>query len=106
MRRTFRFFWILLRCPGLQAPKRSKEDIAREIAERDKVRQGPICVLKTVELCRSYEVAADRETKRIELRSRQRKCLHLYHYMIHLVFGFMHVRFISPPQPAHTSDMR
>jgi hypothetical protein len=76
------------------------------IAARDKVRQGPICVLKTVELCRSYEVAADRETKRIELRSRQRKCLHLYHYMIHPVFGFMHVRFISPPQPAHTSDMR
>ena len=69
-----------------------KEDIARQIAARDKVQQGSICVLKTVELCRSYEVGADRQTQRIELRSRQRKCLHLYHYMIHPVFGFMHVR--------------
>ena len=69
-----------------------KEDIARQIAARDKVRQGSICVLKTVELCRSYEVGADRQTQQIELRSRQRKCLHLYHYMIHPVFGFMHVR--------------
>ena len=69
-----------------------KEDLARRIAARDKVQQGSICVLKTVELCRSYEVARDHKTQQIELRSRQRKCLHLYHYMIHPVFGFMHVR--------------
>lgn len=76
----------------LPSSRDRKEDLAREIAARDKVQQGAICVLKTVEPCRSYEVASDRQTQRIELRARQRKCLHLYHYMIHPVFGFMHVR--------------
>jgi hypothetical protein len=69
-----------------------KEDIAREIAARDQVKQGTICVLKTVELCRSYGVAGNRQTRQIELQRRDRKCLHLYHYLIHPVFGFMHVR--------------
>ena len=36
----------------LSSSKGNKEDIAREIAARDEVRQGTICVLKTVELCR------------------------------------------------------
>jgi hypothetical protein len=69
-----------------------KEDIARDILARDNVQHGTICVLKTVELCRSYEVAADHRSQRIELRPRPRKCLHLYHYLLHPVFGFMHVR--------------
>ena len=69
-----------------------KEDIAREIAAGDGVKEGTICVLKTVELCRSYEVSRNAQTHQIELRRRQRKCLHLYHYLIHPVFGFMHVR--------------
>ncbi len=69
-----------------------KEEIARSIAARDGITEGTICVLKAVEPCRSYEVAPNPQTQRIELRSRQRKCLHLYHYMIHPVFGFMHVR--------------
>lgn len=76
----------------LRSSQDRKEDIAREIAARDNVRQGTICVLKTVELCRSYEVAANHRSQRIELRPRPRKCLHLYHYLIHPVFGFMHVR--------------
>jgi hypothetical protein len=76
----------------LRSSQDRKEDIARGIVERDNVRQGTICMLKTLELCRSYEVAADYRTQRIELRQRPRKCLHLYHYLIHPVFGFMHVR--------------
>ena len=69
-----------------------KDDIAREIAQRDRIEEGTICVLKTVEFCRSYEVSGNRQTRQIELRPRQRKCLHLYHYLIHPVFGLMHVR--------------
>jgi hypothetical protein len=76
----------------LRSSQDRKEDIARGLAARDHVRQGTICVLKTLELCRSYEVAADHRTQRIELRARTRKCLHLYHYLLHPVFGFMHVR--------------
>jgi hypothetical protein len=69
-----------------------KEDQARSIMTDDRVREGSICVFKTLELCRSYEIVRNHGTQRIELQSRQRKCLHLYHYMIHPVFGFMHVR--------------
>lgn len=76
----------------LPSSRDRKEEIARDIAVRDGITAGLICVLKTVELCRSYEVAPNPQTQQIELRSRQRKCLHLYHYLIHPVFGFMHVR--------------
>jgi hypothetical protein len=76
----------------LSSSKGDKEDIVREIAARDQVRQGTICVLKTVELCRSYAISANAQTHQIELRRRNRKCLHLYHYLIHPVFGFMHIR--------------
>ena len=30
--------------------------------------------------------------KRLELVGEPRKCLHLYHYLIHPLFGFMHLR--------------
>jgi hypothetical protein len=76
----------------LPGSKDDKEALAREIAAKDRVQQGTICVLRTVELCRSYEVFRNAQTQQIELRARNRKCLHLYHYLIHPVFGFMHVR--------------
>jgi hypothetical protein len=69
-----------------------KEDVAREIARRDGIRDGLICVLSCVEPCLSFEVHKSRERKRLEIQSRQRKCLHLYHYFLHPVFGFMHAR--------------
>jgi hypothetical protein len=59
-----------------------KEDVARQIAERDGIREGLICILTCVEPCRSYEVHRDRSQKKLVLESRLRKCLHLYHYWI------------------------
>lgn len=69
-----------------------KDDLARQIAEEDGIQSGLICVLKSVEPCLSYDVRGNRGTQQIELCLRERKCLHLYHYMIHPVFGFLHVR--------------
>jgi hypothetical protein len=51
-----------------------------------------ICILKALEPCLTYDVRGNRETHQIELCLRQRKCVHLYHYLIHPVFGFLHVR--------------
>jgi hypothetical protein len=76
----------------LSRPGVSKEDVARQIAERDGIKDGLIAVLTSVELCQSYEVYRNRQTRHIELQSRTRKCLHLYHYFQHRQFGFMHVR--------------
>lgn len=70
----------------------SKEDLARSIARRDHIDQGLITVLSAVEPCTAFEVHCDRQAKSIEIRSRQRKCLHLYYYLMHPLFGFMHVR--------------
>jgi len=69
-----------------------KEDVAREIAERDGIRQGLICVLTCVEPCWSYTVGPNAETKRLELRGGHLKCLHQYFYFQDPVVGFMHAR--------------
>ena len=70
----------------------NKEATARAIARRDAIEQGLICILTTVEPCLSYEIVRDRDCKTLELYPRHRKCLYLYHYQVHPVFGFMHAR--------------
>ena len=79
----------------LPSPRACKEDVAREIARRDSVDKGLICVLTSVEPCRSFEVFRNRAKKRIELQPRTRKCLFLYHYWFDPVFGFMSARIQS-----------
>jgi hypothetical protein len=71
----------------------SKEDIAREIAARDRIKNGLMCVLRSVDPCTSFEITHNRDTRKLEIAYRKRKCLHLYHYQIHPVFGFMHAAF-------------
>lgn len=70
----------------------SKESRAREIAERDKVTEGLVCVLSTVEPCRSFDVKPNHKTHKLEVVSRKRKCLHYYLYLIDPEFGWVHVR--------------
>ncbi len=70
----------------------SKEDHARTIARQDGVEQGLICILTAVEPCLSYDIIRDRKARHLHLRPRHRKCLYLYHYQIHPIFGFMHAR--------------
>lgn len=79
----------------LPSSKTGKEDMAREIAKRDGINDGLICVLTSVEQCRSYEIHRNKEKKHIEIDPRIRKCLFLYHYWIDPVFGFMHARIQS-----------
>src|SRR4051812_32194212 len=76
----------------LANPSASKEDVARSIARRDGVAAGLVCVLSAVEPCWSFDVHRDRAKKKLELVSRYRKCLHLYHYGIDPDVGLMHVR--------------
>ena len=75
--------------PSCRTPK---EPIARQRAAEDGVTKGPICTLSCVEPCVSYEIFRNRGTQRLELKPRRRQCLHLYHYFIHPVFGFMSAR--------------
>jgi len=69
-----------------------KEEVAREIAARDHVQRGLICVLSCVEPCVSFDILRCRDNRELQLQRRQRKCLHLYHYWKDPEIGFMHGR--------------
>jgi len=73
----------------------SKEHVARAIQEREKISEGLVCALSCVEPCQSFEVYQNRETRRLELVSRRRKCLFLYEYWMHREFGFLSARIQS-----------
>jgi hypothetical protein len=76
----------------LNDPSASKEELARSIARRDRVEEGPVCLLSAVEPCWSFEVRRDRAAKKLVLEPRYRKCLHLYHYRVDGRVGLTHVR--------------
>ena len=69
-----------------------KEDVARRLLEQHPVDHGLIAVLTCVEPAPTFEIHRSREKKRLELRMKPGKCLHLYHYFQHRTFGFCHVR--------------
>ena len=70
----------------------SKEEIARQIASRDQIQEGLVCVLGCVEPCSSVGVRRNKRQKRLDLAYQQRRCLHVYFYYIDREFGWMHVR--------------
>jgi hypothetical protein len=69
-----------------------KEQVARQIAQRDGVDSGLIAVLSCVEPCRTYTVGGNPQTKKLEAQLGLGKCLHYYFYHAHPVFGLMHLR--------------
>ncbi len=77
----------------LPSPKASKEDLARQIAERDDVQKGLICVFSCVETCRSFSLR--RGPDGYGLRAETRKCNFFYFYYMDREFGLMHVRLQS-----------
>src|SRR6266478_6163096 len=66
----------------LPSPAIDKEALAQEIAQRDGIRSGLVCILSSVEVCSSFVVYRNRDTQHLELRPQSRKCLHYYHYRI------------------------
>ncbi len=87
--------YLYLASATTKASGQSKEDLAREIAARDGITQGLICVFSVVEPCLSFAVRGNRETHRLEIVREWRKCLHFYFYYLDPEFGFMHVRLQS-----------
>ena len=79
----------------LARPSDDKEALARAIAARDGIETGLICVLKSVELCWSFDIHRNRATKQLDLVPARRKCLHYYHYQLHPRLGFLHTRLQS-----------
>ena len=76
----------------LNSGRADKETIARGILAQDGVRAGLVCVLSCLEPCWKFEIHRSRQTKKLLLQLRSGKCLFLYHYQIHPVFGFVSAR--------------
>jgi hypothetical protein len=79
-------------CIYLGSSSTSKQDLAQEIAERDHIHKGLVCVLYAIEVCVSADVRRNREAKKLELVFRKRKCRFFYFYYMDREFGLMHVR--------------
>jgi hypothetical protein len=72
-----------------------KEKLAREIAARKGITDGPICMFSAVEPCISPMVKGSRSSKKLEMKMALRKCLFFYFYFNDPKFGFGHVRIQS-----------
>jgi len=59
---------------------------------RDGVVAGLVCVLAAVEPCASFDIYRNKDTRRLEVVRRKRKCLHYYFYFVHPKLGLCHVR--------------
>jgi hypothetical protein len=76
----------------LTSSRTDKEEVARGIAARDQIEQGPVCALTCVEPCYGFDVYRNRETKQLDLVQRSRKCLFVYHYWLDPTLGWMNAR--------------
>jgi hypothetical protein len=70
----------------------AKEERAREIAERDGIREGLVAVFTSVEPCLTYRVHGVRATGKLALQLERGKCLHYYHYYLDRDLGLLHTR--------------
>ncbi|MCL6592322.1 MAG: hypothetical protein K6U80_20555 [Firmicutes bacterium] len=76
----------------LNSPKISKEETAMDILKKESIEEGLICVISTVELCKSVDVKKNNKTQKLELQNDWRKCLYYYFYYLDRECGFMHIR--------------
>ncbi len=75
----------------LPSAKERKENIAKRILAESPVDSGLICVLKTLESCKTAKVYGSDDGKLV-VKSSQTKCLHYYLYYLDKVYGFMFVK--------------
>jgi len=61
----------------VNSPQIRKKDLALEIAGRDHIDQGLICVLRCTEPCTTLRVRGNRATKKIAIQRERGKCLQL-----------------------------
>jgi hypothetical protein len=70
----------------------NKLELARQIAEQQRVEEGLIAVFAVVEPCMATTVRVDRDSGLLRPAVEFRKCLHFYHYFQDRGFGCCHVR--------------
>lgn len=68
----------------------NKEKFAGDIAERDKIQDGLICIFSQLEACRSFSFKFEKGQPSCWRATR--KCLMVYYYFMDKDFGLMHVK--------------
>ena len=76
----------------IESSNESKEQVVKELLERNPLSEGLICVLQCTESCRSIDFRLDPATKWRYPVFKRRRCAHLYFYFLDPDFGLCHVR--------------
>ncbi len=69
-----------------------KEEMARQHARDEHITEGLICAISAVESCSSFVIRKNKSADGFDFQRCPRRCQHIYHYYMHPIFGFMHVR--------------
>ena len=75
----------------LQSSNERKEDVAKRVLSESPIDKGLICVLHTLESCKTAKVYGSNEGKLV-VKSSYTKCKHYYLYYLDKVYGFMFVK--------------
>lgn len=70
----------------------SKEELARHLAQRDKIEDGLVGIFSILEPCLTYRVVKDPVAHTAKLHLGSGRCLHHYFYFQHRQWGLMHLR--------------
>jgi hypothetical protein len=73
----------------LPAQQRMEQN-ARDLAQRDRIRNGLVCVYSTLEKCRTFRVRYGKQMAHVSPDIRV--CLVIYYYFMDREFGLMHVK--------------
>jgi hypothetical protein len=71
-----------------------KDETARQLAQRDGIEHGLVCIFSILEPCRSFSFLFKKPLpdQRPFVKPARRKCLQLYYYFMDRHFGLVHVR--------------
>ena len=75
----------------LQSSKECKEDIAKKTLGGSPIQNGLVCVLKTMEACKTAKVYGS-DSGKLVVKTASTKCLHYYLYYLDKDYGFMFVK--------------
>lgn len=77
---------------------RDKQEVIEELIKKHSIPEdctGLIAVLSCVENCSSFELHKNAQTKKLEVTSAFRKCLHYYLYVRDPQLGLLHIRIMT-----------
>lgn len=76
----------------LRSSQTNKEALAQQLLVEHPIKRGLVCTFTTIEPCMSFEYHRSQDRTQRGLKLVPRKCLHIYKYYVHPLFGFINAR--------------